>query len=163
MTFVNIVLNSSPLIFLARLEVLDKLAEYPDNFYLPKSVADEIEVKQDQPRAYIASLIDSGQIEVREVTLVSLATSLNKRLGKGESEAIALSIELQADYTILDDLVARREAMRLGLNVKGTLAVIKKLRDEGKITIDNLDDLYQKLVEVKFRVKRGIFNDVFAS
>jgi hypothetical protein len=144
-TGVNIVFNSSPLIFLARLssrtkengtvssfvnhpqtltvpcspfpvpssqpltlivsthlEVLDKLAEYPDNFYLPKSVADEIEAKQDQPRADIASLIDSGQIEVREVTLLSLATSLNKRLGKGESDAIALSIQLQADYTILE-------------------------------------------------------------
>lgn len=163
MTFVNIVFNSSPLIFLARLDVLDKWVETPNNFYLPKSVADEIEAKQDQPRTDIVSLIDYRQIEVREVTLVSLATSLNKRLGKGESDAIALSIELQADYIILDDLVARREAMRLGLNIKGTLAVIKKLRDEGKITIDDLDDLYQKLVEIKFRVKRGIFNDIFAS
>ena len=86
---------------------------------------------------------------------------MNIRLGKGESEAIALSIELQTDYTILDDSAARREAMRLGLKVKGTLSVIKKLNSEGKIIIENLDDLYQKLIEVKFRIKGTLFNEIF--
>ncbi|NEQ19840.1 MAG: hypothetical protein F6K28_10605 [Microcoleus sp. SIO2G3] len=86
---------------------------------------------------------------------------MNERIGKGESEAIALSIKLQTDYTILDDSAARREAMRLGLKVKGTLAVIKKLNFEGKIIIENLDDLYQKLIEVKFRIKRTLFNEIF--
>ena len=49
------------------------------------------------------------------------------RLGKKESEAIALSIELQTDYIILDDFAARKEATKLRLNVKGTLPIIKKL------------------------------------
>lgn len=157
----KIVFNSSPLIFLARLDFLGKFIESSDDFYLPKSVADEIEAKQDKPSLYIKTLIESRQIEVREVNLVSLANSLNERLGKGESEAIALSIELQADYTILDDSAARREAIRLGLNVKGTLAVIKKLDSEGKIIIESLEELYQKLLEVKFRVKQTLFNEIF--
>lgn len=159
----KIVLNSSPLIFLARLYFLEKFLESSDDFYLPKSVSDEIEAKQDQPSSYIRTLIDSRHIEVKEVSLVSLANSLNERLGKGESEAIALSIELQADYTILDDSAARREAMRLGLNVKGTLAVIKKLNSEGKIIIENLEELYQKLLGVNFRVKRTLFDEIFAN
>lgn len=90
-----------------------------------------------------------------------MANSLNDRLGRGEAEAIALGTELQTDYIILDDLAARREAMRLGLNVKGTLAVIRKLHLEGKITIDNLDRLYQQLRAIKFRVKRDIFDAIF--
>jgi predicted nucleic acid-binding protein len=49
----------------------------------------------------------------------------------------------------------------LGLNVKGTLAVIKKLNSEGKIIIESLDELYQKLLEVKFRVKQTLFNEIF--
>jgi len=64
-------------------------------------------------------------------------------LGKGESEAIALAIELNPDYVLLDDSTARREAKRLGLNIKGTLAVIKKLSKDGKISIESLDKLYQ--------------------
>lgn len=51
--------------------------------------------------------------------------------------------------------------MRLGLNVKGTLAIIKKLQKDGKITIDSLEQLYHDLVAINFRVKRSIFDEVF--
>nr|ADO19072.1 hypothetical protein Nfla_3902 [Nostoc flagelliforme str. Sunitezuoqi] len=67
--------------------------------------------------------------------LITLLNSLNQRLGKGESEAIALGIELNADYILLDDSAARREAKRLGLSIKGTLAVIKNINKDGKINI----------------------------
>jgi len=86
---------------------------------------------------------------------------LKKRLGKGESEAIVLGIELQTDYLILDDAAARKEALRLGLNVKGTLAIIRLLKQEGKITWDNLEEFYQKLIGINFRVKRRLFNQIF--
>ena len=52
--------------------------------------------------------------------------ALNRRLGKGEAEAIALSIETGADLVILDDHAARAEAMRLDLAVKGTLGIIRR-------------------------------------
>ncbi|MDZ8238799.1 MAG: hypothetical protein RMZ69_16905 [Nostoc sp. ChiQUE01a] len=82
-------------------------------------------------------------------------------MGKGESEAIALAIELNTDYVLLDDSTARREAKRLGLNIKGTLAVIKKLSKDGKISIESLDKLYQQLMEIDFRVKRSLFDQIF--
>jgi predicted nucleic acid-binding protein len=85
-----------------------------------------------------------------------LANRLNERLGRGESEAISLAIDLQADYIILDDFAARKEAKRLGLNVKGTLAVVRKLHLEGRINISDFDVLYQKIIEINFRVKREI-------
>ncbi len=68
---------------------------------------------------------------------------------------------LQTDYIILDDFAARKEAIRLGLNIKGTLAVIKKLQGEDKIVIDNLDQFYQQLRKINFRVKREIFEAIF--
>ena len=51
--------------------------------------------------------------------------------------------------------------MRLGLNVKGTLAIIKKMMVDGKVKIDNSDQFYQRLQEIKFRVKRSIFDAIF--
>jgi hypothetical protein len=45
--------------------------------------------------------------------------------------------------------------------VKGTLAVIRKLSSEGKIGIESLDVLYQQLLEIDFRVKRSLFNQIF--
>ena len=117
----KIVFNSSPLIFLARLNVLEIFINASDEFYLPEFVIEEIKAKQDEASEYIQHLIDDNKIEVRATNLISLASSLNARLGKGESEVIALCTELQADYVVLDDFAARKEAMRLGLNVRGTL------------------------------------------
>lgn len=62
---------------------------------------------------------------------------------------------------ILDDFAARREAMRLGLNVKVILAVIKKMVADDKVKIDDLKQFYQQLLQIKFRVKRSIFDAVF--
>lgn len=157
----KIVFNSSPLIFLARLNFLDQFLSDSDEFYLPEVVSEEINIKLDVASTSIKALIASNKLIVRRSNLFSLANSLIDRLGRGEAEAIALGTELQTDYIILDDLAARREAMRLGLNVKGTLAVIRKLHLEGKITIDNLDRLYQQLRAIKFRVKRDIFDAIF--
>jgi len=160
---VKIVFNSSPLIFLARLDMITDVIEYfdPDNLYFPTAVADEIAVKSDQASISIGHLIERHRLEVKEIHLLSLANQLKQRLGKGESEAIVLGIELQTDYLILDDAAARKEAMRLGLNVKGTLALIRKLKQEGKITLDNMDEFYQRLMRINFRVKRILFDQIF--
>lgn len=157
----KVVFNSSPLIFLSRLEFLDTFLDSSNEFYLPAFVAEEISAKSDEVFQQVKALIDSSTIAVREIELTSLANSLNMRLGRGESEAIALGIELQTDYIILDDFAARKEATRLGLNVKGTLAVIKKLQTDGKITIDSLEQLYQNLAVINFRVKRSLFDAIF--
>jgi predicted nucleic acid-binding protein len=93
--------------------------------------------------------------------LLSLVNRLNLNLGLGESEAISLATELQADFIILDDRAARKIAINLGLNVKGTLAIIKKLIQENKITIDNLDEFYQRFRQINFRVSRSIFDTIF--
>ncbi|MCW9681845.1 DUF3368 domain-containing protein [Dolichospermum planctonicum UHCC 0167] len=109
----------------------------------------------------INTLITENKLLVQKVQLISLANSLNERLGIGESEAITLGIELQPDYIILDDFAARKEAIRLGLNIKGTLAVIRKLQLNGKINISDLDILYQQIRNVNFRVRREIFDSIF--
>lgn len=157
----KIVFNSSPLIFLSRLNCLEQFLTTDAHFYLPKTVQLEINEKQDQATDNIEKLINKKQLIVKQIKLISLANRLNERLGKGESDAIALGIELQTDYIILDDFAARKEAMRLGLNVKGTLAVIYKLSKEKQIIIDDLDSFYQKIRQINFRVKREIFDSIF--
>ena len=68
---------------------------------------------------------------------------------------------MQADYIILDDLAARKQAINLGLNVKGTLGIIKKLTQTGKINIADKNELYQKLRDINFRVSRSVFEGIF--
>jgi predicted nucleic acid-binding protein len=159
----QIVLNSSPLIFLAKLGYLNQFLESSDTFYIPQSVADEIRAKSDPASKTVQALISSGKLQVLASNLTTLVNSLSQRLGKGESEAMALGTELNADYVLLDDSTARREAGRLGLRIRGTLAVIKKLSIDGKISIESLDELYQRLIAIEFRVKRSLFDQIFSS
>lgn len=157
----QIVINSSPLIFLAKLDYLSQFLDYPDDFYVPQSVADEISAKLDPASQMIQAFLGSGVIQVHGIALSNLAQSLNQRLGRGESDAIALGIQLNADYVLLDDFAARKEAIRLGLMIKGTLASIHKMNKDRKIIVDDLDGLYARCVEINFRIKRSIFNQIF--
>jgi predicted nucleic acid-binding protein len=157
----KIVFNSSPLIFLSQLDFLELFLQYDYQFYVPKVVINEINAKQDEASNYVNVVVANNSLIVKQINLFSLANSINERLGRGEAEAITLATELQSDYVILDDFAARREAMRLGLNVKGTLAIVKKMMTDDKVKIDDLDQFYQQLLQIKFRVKRSIFDSIF--
>jgi predicted nucleic acid-binding protein len=158
----KIVFNTSPLIFLTRLELLKIFLSQTGEYFTPQAVFDEIQAKEDEVSLSLKTIFANQKIQIKPIQMSVLANSLNQRLGRGESEAMTLALELNADYIILDDFAARREASRLGLQVKGTLAIIKKLQQEGQITIDNLEELYQRIISIGFRVKRSIFDDIFA-
>jgi len=61
--------------------------------------------------------------------------ALCRKLGRGESEAIVAAIENLADLVVFDDHVARLEAARMGLNVKGTLGIIRSMNWTSSIKI----------------------------
>ena len=93
----KIVINSSPLIFLGKLEFLELFLETEDEFYVPTAVIEEIQAKDDLIISVINPLIETGKLQVRRTTLLSLLNRINQSLGQGESEAISLATELQQD------------------------------------------------------------------
>lgn len=157
---VTAVFNTSPLIFLTKLGFMESSLALFDRSSIPRAVVEEIEAKKDKVSENILNMVSSEKIQVSEIKLVALAESYMRRIGKGESQAIVLAMETKADYIILDDFVARREAERLGLKAKGTLAVVRKLREDGKIQIENLEKFYSALKSINFRVKKRLFYDI---
>lgn len=157
----KVVFNTSPIIFLYKLGYLELARNLFDDIYIPTSVYTEIGEKDDDLKTFFKGFIKGGTFKQREIKLTNIFHGLNRRIGMGESEAIVLAIELEADYVILDDFAARKEAVRLGLNVKGTLGIIRKLMTDKHIEIIDMDDLYERLIKIRFRVKRDIFNKIF--
>ncbi|GGA22781.1 DUF3368 domain-containing protein [Okeania sp. KiyG1] len=157
----KIFIDSSPIIFLVRLQALELFLNANDDFYLTPSVITEIQSKNDEITQQSELLLGKEKVMVQATNLISLFNRLNVSLGRGESETIALATELQADFIILDDLAARKMAIKLGLNVRGTLAILKKLAQSGKIEINDKNEFYQNLINIKFRISRSIFDCVF--
>jgi predicted nucleic acid-binding protein len=154
------VFNSSPLIFLSKLNVIDQSLQLFSKVIVPSYVKKEILQKEDITSDKLNDLLKANNVIVIQAKNLRMFEALCRKLGKGESEAIVLAIEQSAHLVILDDHVARAEATRIGLNVKGTLGIIRRLLDLDVIQYD-LDELYRDLMEMKFRIKRGIFNEVF--
>jgi len=57
------------------------------------------------------------------------------RLGDGESEAISLAKEIQADLLLIDERDGSAAAKQLGLNVTGTLGILDLAASRGLISL----------------------------
>lgn len=69
------------------------------------------------------------------------------RLHQGELEAIVLAQECTADYVVLDDLLARRKAQRLEINVIGTVGLLLLLEKRGLVTAEQTWQKIRQLTE----------------
>jgi len=154
------VFNSSPWIFLAKLGIIESALSIFQQVYIPLSVSKEILSKPDESASILKALQKNRQVDIFEARNIRLVNALGNRLGRGEAEAISIAIELDADVVALDDYTARSEAVRLGLEVKGTLGIIRKLIELDKFQC-NIGELFENLKSMNFRVKDNIFWEIF--
>lgn len=111
----KLVLNTSPIIFLSKINSLHLLIDSVKTIFVPQGVADEL---------LDYTLPDSLHLsEVSEVGAAFVRGAIGQ-LHQGELEAIVLAQELASDYVVLDDLLTRRKAKRLGVKVIGTIGIL---------------------------------------
>ena len=69
------------------------------------------------------------------------------RLYQGELETIVLAQEIAVDYVVLDDLLTRRKAQRLGLDVMGTLGLLLFLEKRSVLSAEQAWRKIRQLTE----------------
>jgi predicted nucleic acid-binding protein len=77
-------------------------------------------------------------------------------LDPGETEALALAIELRATNILIDERRARRTASQLGLKVTGTVGILETAHRAGLI---HLSSAIAALVKTDFHVSRSLLDD----
>ena len=107
--------NTSPIIFLSKINQLELLNKCFSEIFVPEAVLSEL-IDENIP-TFIS------QSKVSEHGKAFVAGSVGS-LHHGELEAIILARELQADFVLLDDSLARKKAQRMGLKIIGTLGVL---------------------------------------
>ncbi len=122
-----LIADSSALVALAiinRLEVLEKLF---GKVYVPRAVYDEISQENKSESYKLKKYCKNKVLDIQS------NANFNITLGKGESEAIVLYTEQNADFLLCDDKKAKKFAQNFGLKVIGSLGILLKAKEVGLI------------------------------
>ena len=129
---VDLVSNTSPLLYLYRLGKLTWLSQLFDSIWIPSAVANELrhglELGYDVPDP-----ADYPWLKVVDPTATP-SEWLVLDLGAGEIAAMALALENRTRIVLLDDALARKIAQGAGLTVWGTLKILLAAKARGYCT-----------------------------
>ena len=153
-----VVSDTSPLCNLAIVEHLWLLRELYTTVVIPSVVANEL---ADASELSIQDILNLEWVQVRQLTNISLAESLqrNQGLDPGEANAIALAIELKADDLLIDERLGRREALQLGLPIIGILGILVVAKQRGLIQLVQ-PVLNALITQAGFRVSSHLYSQI---
>lgn len=142
-----VVSNTSPILNLAIIGYLNLIKDQFAQVIVPPGVLAELKINEDRPGSLaMQAAIAEGWIQVQPLTQSqTIVQLLRQTLDQGESEAIALALEQQADWILLDERDGRKMAKSLGLNITGILGILLKAKHSGSLSLlkPALDDLTQ--------------------
>lgn len=139
------VVNATPLISLALLGRLSLLKEMFDEVIVPRSVyAEVVQGGAGKPGADALAAADWLNVVSADVSLTIEPLLLG--LDAGELEVLLLARQIEPDWVIIDERLARRVAFAMGLPVKGTLGILLAAVLAGLLSRQEaLDDLQRLL------------------
>lgn len=147
-----VVSNTSPLTSLAAIGRLELLKLLHGEIHIPQAVFDELHA--DQKLWPGAREVAAAEWIVKHRLLQRhLALALGQQLGPGESEALALAVELKADLVLLDEKDGRAAAAELGLRLTGVCGIL--LRAKAKGDIERVAPELDRLLSVGFHLSEA--------
>jgi uncharacterized protein len=157
----TVVSNTSPITNLSGIEQLDLLHQLYGTVTIPQAVYNEMAgISKTVPGAIAVQTL--SWITTQPVTDSNQVEVLRSILDQGESEAIALALELNTELLIIDEKPGRAIARRYGLNIIGVLGVlIEAKHQELIIAVKPLMD--QLIDQLGFRVSRPLYAAVLQS
>ena len=153
-----VVSDTSPLSNLLIIGRLDLLRSIFGHVLIPAAVAAELHVIERHRR----DLLQQDWITTVEVSDQRLFNTLRQTLDRGEAEAITLSIELGADYLLIDELAGRIEARERGIRLIGVAGILVEAKRRGFIEFVK-PEIDKLLLEARFRLSPQLVSEVLES
>lgn len=120
-----VVSDTSVVTALIQIGRIDLLAEIFGGVVIPEAVADELAVSHVALPAWIRTMSVRNRRVVEDMYV---------ELDAGEREAIALALELEADFLLMDEKLGRAAAQRAGLTTIGILGVASAAKRKGLLS-----------------------------
>ena len=153
-----VVSNTSPIVYLSAIGQLDLLQKLYGQILIPVAVFNEIinVGNTDESATIVPSL---RWVQTRQIADQAFASTLYSEIDLGESEAIALAVELNADRLLIDERLGRTIALRFGLQVIGVLGVL--IAAKRRALISNVRPFLDQLIEqTGFWVGEELYTEV---
>ncbi len=151
-----VVSNTTPLISLAEVGLLDIVRQLYSELWIPPAVFSEYEAGV-PAHALRPSLATFSWITVHEV---SPDPAVPGSLDAGESEAIALARAAHARLILIDEQRGRAAAKRLGLVVAGSIAVL--LEAKSQTIIPKIRPYLDQMIAQGRRIGPRLFDQALA-
>lgn len=154
-----VVSDTSPISSLFLINKLNLLPEIFGQVVVPKEVFSELIILETEFGHDLSEIKTASWLEIRQVENSGEVDRLKRVLDDGESEAIILAKELQADYLLIDEHEGREIALSEGLKIIGVLGVLIQAKSIGLIPLVKpvIEDLQEK---AKFRISKKLYHHV---
>ncbi len=150
-----IISNTSPIIFLLKIEKLDLLHQQFGTVVLPEAVVNEIKNKRENtPEVRCFDGCGSW------FKIMTPKKMLPLDLGAGETAAISLAVEEKTRLLIIDDYQGRRCAQRMEIPIIGTAGLLIHWLKEKKIGYSEFKNLLARLIQSGFRMKIELYEQI---
>lgn len=150
--------NTSPLLYLYRVQALHLLQALFEEVWTPSAVVRELSVGSEKGHD-VPEVSTYGWLRVVDPRSIP-SKWLASDLGPGELAALALALENPGKIVLLDDALARRVAEAAGLTVWGTLRVLLEGKSGG--LIGTIAPLVERLSGAGMRISPSIRQRVLA-
>ena len=144
----DIIVDTSPIQYLHQIGQLSLLARLADSIIVPPQVVKELETGIDLG-IDLPNIRTLNWVNVRNPQSIA-ALPLVKDLGPGETQVLALALELPGAVVIIDDNLARQVAESLNIKLMGTLRVLLDAKLAGMVPA--VAPLLDQLQFLRFRV-----------
>ncbi|MBD1926540.1 DUF3368 domain-containing protein [Trichocoleus sp. FACHB-90] len=155
-----VISDTSAITNLAAIQHLHLLPQLYNQVTIPEAVYREL-ADIDPPVPGTLEVQAAPWLEVRKIVNRNAVERLQRevRLDPGESEAIALALELSADLLLIDERRGRAEADRLGLKITGLLGILVEAKHQNLIVaVKPLLDA--TIATSEFRVSSALYNQI---
>ncbi len=144
----DVICNTSPLQYLHQTGLLRLLHELAGRIIVPPAVVDELAAGRSLG-IDLPDPVSLNWVIIREPA-GAIALPLVTNLGRGEAEVLALCLEIRDSVAILDDMLARRSALALGVRLTGTLGVLLSAKEAGFLS--SVGPVLNQLHSLGFRI-----------
>jgi len=147
----QLVCNASPLIFLAKIDLIHLLPTIAGDLWIPVGVYHEIKDQDDRASEWVEEHKNEYVIEIESVPKIIESWDL----GRGETEVIAHVYLNKSLKAALDDRAARNCAASVGVDVIGTIGLILMAYKNGYIKKPII--YLEKLKKTGFRISEDLY------